>query len=190
MRLVLFPSLLLLAATAACHKEGTSAPQATVMPAAQAATPPMASPQPSTISKGKPMPSNPFEGPDGKPARLADFKGHPVLVNFWATWCGPCVRELPTLDKLAQMQAGRLTVLTISQDMEGRAKVDAFWKAHRFTTIRPWLDKSNALMLATREVSLPVSILYGADGKELWRYDGDLDWTGARAKALLAQAGV
>ncbi len=189
MRLVLFPVLVLAVATGACHKQAPSAPQATVEPAAQAApAPPPA--QASTANKGKAMPANPFEGPDGKPAKLADFKGKPVLVNFWATWCGPCVRELPTLDKLAQTQAGKLTVLTISQDMEGRPRVDPFWKAHGFTTLKPWLDKTNALMLATKEASLPVSILYGADGKEVWRLAGELDWTGTRAKALLAQAGV
>lgn len=189
MRLVLFPVLALAVAIGGCHRQAPPAPQATVEPTAQAApAPPPA--QASTANKGKAMPATPFEGPDGKPAKLADFKGKPVLVNFWATWCVPCVRELPTLDTLAQARAGKLTVLTISQDMEGRAKIDAFWKAHGFTGIKPWLDKSNALMLATKEVSLPVSILYGADGREVWRLEGDLDWSGAKAKALLAQAGV
>src|SRR5436190_3264677 len=64
--------------------------------------------------KGETAPAAEFVGPDGKPAKLADLKGKPVLVNLWATWCAPCRKELPTLDKLAA--SGVVEVLAISQD--------------------------------------------------------------------------
>src|SRR5690242_15741843 len=53
-------------------------------------------------NKAKPAPAAEFTDPDGKPVKLADFKGNPVLVNLWASWCAPCVKELPTLDRLAR----------------------------------------------------------------------------------------
>ena len=122
----------------------------------------------------------------GQKVKLAAFKGKPLLVNLWATWCVPCVRELPTLDKLARQQRN-LQVVAISEDMEG-AKVIQPFLTSRGIELHPYHDTDNGLMLAYKEASLPVSILYDAEGKELWRIAGDMDWTGPRANALLAQA--
>jgi thiol-disulfide isomerase/thioredoxin len=184
----IFLSLVASAAIAGCHRQAAPAPQATPATTAPAAATP--GPQVSTANAGKRAPDTAFEGADGISTKLSNFKGTPVLVNFWATWCAPCVREMPTLDALATAQGNKLNVLTISQDMQGHKVVDGFFKAHAYKTLKPWLDKTNALMLATREASLPVSILYDKDGKELWRVEGDMDWSGAKAKQLLAQAGI
>lgn len=185
MRLIaLFPALLL-AAAGGCHRQEPPAPQAQP-PAPEASGG-------ATIVRGtagKAAPAAAIEGPDGASVTLAAFKGQPVLLNLWATWCGPCIKEMPMLDALAKAQAGRLTVLTVSQDMEGRRVVAPFFARHRYAALKPWLDKDNKLMLQLGETGLPVSVLYDAQGKELWRVRGDLDWTGARAKALLAEAGV
>ena len=67
-----------------------------------------------------------FNDPDGKPVQLANFKGKPLLVNLWASWCAPCVKELPTLDKLAR--ASNVQVLPVSQDDGPHASVVAFLK--------------------------------------------------------------
>src|SRR6476659_6703568 len=66
--------------------------------------------------KGQPAPSVTFNDPDGGEISLADFKGTPVLVNLWASWCAPCVKELPTLDKVAQAHRidGELGVVAVS----------------------------------------------------------------------------
>lgn len=190
MRLALFPSLMLLAATAGCHRQAPPAPQASPV-YAPSATPAAASPIAlTTVNKGRSAPAAPFAGPDGATTTLAAFKGKPVLLNLWATWCVPCVREMPALEALAKREGDRLAVVTVSQDMQGRKIVDDYFKAHGFATLKPWLDKDNGLMLALREGALPVSVLYDADGKEVWRVQGDMDWSGAKAKALLAQAGV
>src|SRR6202012_4119028 len=58
--------------------------------------------------KGEAMPAMPFAQPGGAPATLASFRGHPVLVNLWATWCAPCVKELPALDSLAANSTGTM----------------------------------------------------------------------------------
>jgi thiol-disulfide isomerase/thioredoxin len=138
--------------------------------------------------KGEAAPAAIFTSPDGKPTSLADFKGKPVLVNLWATWCAPCVKELPTLDKLAQ--GGSIEVLAVSQDSGPHPSVVAFLKEHRIGALKPYQDSNMALSGAIGpETVLPTSILIGADGKEVWRYVGDLDWTSLEAAKLLAEAG-
>ena len=129
-----------------------------------------------------------FADPDGKPVTLAALKGKPMLVNLWATWCAPCVKELPTLDKLA---AGKsIDVFAVSQDSAPHASVVAFLKEHQIATLKPYQDTKMALSGALGpDTVLPTSILYDANGKEVWRYVGDLDWTSPEAAKLLSEAG-
>lgn len=140
-------------------------------------------------NKAKAAPDVTFNDPDGEPVKLADFKGKPVLVNLWATWCAPCVKELPTLDKLAK--SGAIDVVAVSQDTAPKASVVAFLKEHQIGTLKPYQDPKMALSGALGpDTVLPTSILIGADGKEVWRYVGDLDWTSPEAAKLLAEAGA
>ena len=130
-----------------------------------------------------------FMGPDGKLVTLASFTGKPVLVNLWATWCAPCVKELPTLDRLAS--GGSIEVLAVSQDSGPHASVVAFLKDHQIGTLKAYQDDKMALSGAVGpDTVLPTSILIGADGKEVWRYVGDLDWTSPEAAKLLSEAGA
>ena len=143
--------------------------------------------------KGADAPDATFNTPDGKPISLAKFKGVPTLVNLWATWCAPCVKELPTLDKLAAAHRvdGQLGVVAISQDDGPQASVDAFLKKLNVTDLGAYHDPKMALSAALGpDTVLPTTILYDANGKEVWRYVGDLDWTGPEAAKLLAEAGV
>lgn len=122
----------------------------------------------------------------GKSATLAAFRGKPVLVNLWATWCAPCVKELPTLDALAKREAGKLAVVAISQDMDA-AKVAPFVKEKGITALAVRTDPD---MHWTPRVTptLPTTILYDSAGREVWRMVGDYDWAGADAAKLLAEA--
>lgn len=139
-------------------------------------------------SKGKPAPSVVFTDPDGKAVKLADFAGKPLLVNLWASWCAPCVKELPTLDQLAR--GGTIQVLAISQDSGPHASVVAFLQGHKIATLEPYQDSKMGLSGALGpDVVLPTSILIDSKGNEVWRYVGDLDWTSAQAAKLLAEAG-
>jgi thiol-disulfide isomerase/thioredoxin len=143
--------------------------------------------------RGAPAPAAEFSTPDGKPISLAKFRGVPVLVNLWATWCAPCVKELPTLDKLAAAHRvdGALGVLAISQDDGPQASVDAFLKKLAVADLGAYHDPKSRLSAALGpDTVLPTTILYDADGKEVWRYVGDLDWTGPEAAKLLAEAGA
>lgn len=141
-----------------------------------------------TSFKGQDAPAIPFIGPDGGPATLTKFRGKPLLVNLWATWCAPCVAEMPELDKLAAREKGRLQVIVVSQDMQGRKVVDPYFAKAKFAMLQPYLDKDNVLPLALKSETLPTTVLYDAKGKELWRIYGALEWNGARASALLNDA--
>ncbi|MGN6279580.1 MAG: TlpA family protein disulfide reductase [Sphingomonas sp.] len=136
--------------------------------------------------KGDAAPTVSFLDPAGKPVTLEAFRGKPVLINLWATWCGPCVKEMPTLDALAQ--SGTVKVVAVSQDLDGAAKVTPFFKAHGFKALQPYLDPKLGLSTALG-ANLPTTILYDAQGHEVWRETGGYDWSGDAAKKLIAQAG-
>ena len=130
-----------------------------------------------------------FNDPDGRPTTLKAFAGKPTLVNLWASWCAPCVKELPTLDRLAQAQNGRLNVVAISQDMDvPHASVVAFLTTHKIAILKSYQDPKMALSGALGAEVLPTSIFYDANGREIWRYVGDQDWTSADAARLVAEA--
>lgn len=136
---------------------------------------------------GRAAPATAFEDPEGAPASLADFRGRPVLLNLWATWCAPCIAEMPTLDRLAAREGERLHVLTISQDLNGREKVEAFFAKQGYRSLETWLDPQMALMTELKADTLPTTILYDAQGREQWRVVGMEDWESGRAALLLKE---
>lgn len=137
--------------------------------------------------RGSPMVDTPFKDPDGKTMHLSDFIGKPVLVNIWATWCAPCVIEMPMLDELAAREKERLQVLVISQDIEGSAKVDPFFAKADFNELEPYTDPENGLSFGFGSGLMPTTVLYDAEGKEVWRVIGAMDWHGARAATLMEE---
>lgn len=184
--------LLAMLATAACDRKSPAPEQATtsadeVSPdEAPAAAPTAGAGRLDRSHKGEPAPAITFADPAGKPVTLAAFKGKPVLLNLWATWCAPCVKEMPTLDAAAAAAGDRLTVLAVSQDMDA-AKVAPFFGQRKFERLRPYTDAKMALSLGYG-ANLPTTILYDAAGKEVWRVTGDRDWTGTEAQKLIAEA--
>jgi thiol-disulfide isomerase/thioredoxin len=138
---------------------------------------------------GGDAPATPFLGPDDGPVALSNFRGRPLLVNLWATWCAPCVAEMPALDRLAQAQKpDGLQVLVVSQDMGGRNVVTPFFQKMKFAVLQPYLDKEMLIGAALGARGLPVTVLFDAEGKEVWRVEGPIDWTGAEAARLLKEA--
>jgi thiol-disulfide isomerase/thioredoxin len=184
-----------LLALAACDapKEATSpgggTPQAKVEQEAQAG--PMM--RPDRLIRdfaGSPAPDVALEtGPDGATETIADIlaanPGKPLLVNLWATWCAPCLKELPTLDRLAGETKGQLVIVPVSQDMEGWRAVTPAFTAEKYPNLVTRVESGMQFGAALKATGLPVTILYGPDGKEVWRYNGDLDWAGAEARALI-----
>lgn len=123
---------------------------------------------------------------DGSELALPALAGRPVLINLWATWCAPCVTEMPLLDERAQ---DGLRVVTVSQDLTGAEAVAPFFAERDFQAIEPWLDPDSTLIDHYGAGMLPISVYYDAEGREVWRVVGDLDWTGEQAAALLAEGG-
>ena len=139
--------------------------------------------KPDFSHKGEATPAVAFTDPAGKPVTLAAFKGKPLLLNLWATWCAPCVAELPTLAALAKREGTTLTMLTVSQDM--KPEVAAPFLAKRGVALPAYTDAQLGLSVAFA-ANLPTTVLYGADGKERWRVTGGMDWAGADAAKLIA----
>ena len=135
-------------------------------------------------NRGARMPDFALSDPTGKKLTSADLRGKPVLINLWATWCGPCVLEMPMLDQLAA--GGKLRVVTVSQDLQGAAKVVPFFASHKYAHLEPWLDPDNTLGDHYATGILPTTVLYDAQGREVWRMVGGHDWAGPRTAAMLA----
>jgi thiol-disulfide isomerase/thioredoxin len=125
----------------------------------------------------------------GNALDLQSLRGKPLLLNLWATWCAPCIAELPTLNELARMREGQLRVVTVSQDMANTDKVATFLTERRLDRLEAWLDPESDLIFELGAGSLPTTIFYDGEGKEVWRFVGDNDWTGEAATALLDLAG-
>jgi thiol-disulfide isomerase/thioredoxin len=192
----LLPAALCALALAGCDRQNAPAPQGKAPEAAAAASvnaQAPAEPAPSgrldRSHAGDAAPDQVFEDGEGRPIRLSAFRGRPMLVNFWATWCGPCIVEMPSLDALAARETGNLAILTVSEDLNGRRQVTDFFAEHRFQHIEPYLDGENRLMAALRVDTLPTTILFDAEGREVWRMTGAADWLGVPAAALLREAG-
>jgi len=141
--------------------------------------------------KGKPLPDVKVLDPAGKETSLRSVEQRQgfMLVNLWASWCAPCVKELPTLQKLRDSRTADLTVVPIDQDMGPQASVEAFLKEHQLD-FAAYQDPNMSLSGALGAEVLPTTILYDPRGKEVWRYVGDLDWTSAEAAKLLGEGGV
>ena len=132
---------------------------------------------------GEAAPAIVFKDARGVPVGLASFRGRPVLVNLWATWCAPCVAELPTLERAA----AQVRVVAISQDMQDGDAVPHFLEAHGAPGLVPYRDDAMAFSLGYG-ASLPMTLLFDPRGREVWRWHGGNDWGAAPAKALIAEA--
>ncbi|WP_394730996.1 TlpA family protein disulfide reductase [Altererythrobacter sp. GH1-8] len=177
---VLVPALLL----AGCDSE----PEGAVQQQEQ-----LSAPKPPLIGEvdyslsGTKMPVAVFNDTDGKQLDTAALKGKPVLLNLWATWCAPCIIEMPMLDNLADEMGDDLKVLTVSQDMAGGRVVEPFFTDRKFRNLEPWLDEANLLSRELGGALLPVTILFDANGEEVFRVTGGYHWDSEDAVAAVRE---
>jgi thiol-disulfide isomerase/thioredoxin len=172
-------------ALAACQQGTKQQNAANETAASDAANLPVSGVQ--RANKGHLGPPTTFVDANEKPTKLADFKGRPLLVNLWSITCIPCREELPTLDSLSR--TGRVRVVAVNQDSGPHASIVAFLHDHHVNSLGSYQDPKSTLSAALGPDTVwPTSILYGADGKEIWRYIGPLDWKGPEAAKLLAEA--
>jgi thiol-disulfide isomerase/thioredoxin len=126
---------------------------------------------------------------DDKPATLAVYRGRSLIINLWATWCAPCVKEMPSLAKLAAALEGEnLAVVAVSEDRGGKPTVDAFLKAHDIGGLSIYLDKTMSAMKSFGgQPMLPMTVLIDAEGREVARAYGDRDWSSPESRAEVSK---
>ena len=137
----------------------------------------------------KPLPDLEFQDADDKPLRFADYRGRALLIKFWATWCVPCVKEMPSLDRLqAMFPKDKFLVLPLSIDGASRPKVAPFYKDRKLANLGIYFDKGRKAMQGLDVSLLPTSILVDPMGRELGRLEGDADWDMPEGVALMKAA--
>jgi thiol-disulfide isomerase/thioredoxin len=125
----------------------------------------------------KPVPEIDFVDGVGKPHTLADFKGKVVLLNVWATWCGPCREEMPTLDRLqSQLGGSDFQVLALSIDQGGIQVVRDFYREIGIQHLELYIDESAEANRSLNAFGLPVTLLLDRQGRELARKLGAAEW--------------
>jgi thiol-disulfide isomerase/thioredoxin len=132
-----------------------------------------------------PAPALAFTTRDGAPKQLGDFTGKLVLVNLWATWCVPCVEEMPALDRLQAQLGDKLTILAISEDRPGESVVAPFVAQHGIQNLAIYLDPKAAATNAFGAEGLPASYLISPDGMILGKEAGVARWDDAAMLATL-----
>jgi len=132
-------------------------------------------------------PANTFYDAAGKPLRVADFKGKVVVLNLWATWCAPCVAEMPTLARLQAAYAGKpVVVAPVSVDTPNDVdKARAFIAQHPPLAFYSDPQMKLPFSLKPQAAGMPTTVIYGPDGMERGRVSGGADWSGPDARAVI-----
>lgn len=142
---------------------------------------------------GGPPPALQLKDLDGAIHRLQDYRGQVVLLNFWATWCGPCRAEMPSIERLRESMAGRpFAVLAVNVgESERLAREFAHKLPVSFTIL---LDRDTTVARAWGARILPATYVIGPDGRIRYRYFGELNWSSAavrtRIEALMERPGT
>lgn len=128
-----------------------------------------------------------FKGPEGQELDLSAFRGKTILLNVWATWCAPCVAEIPSLDRLQKEHGdARFEVVAVSQDMHS-VDAESFLKTKNIEHLAFYHDNTLGLASDVKVAGLPISIFYNANGREIARIPGEVNWQSAEVEALLRE---
>jgi thiol-disulfide isomerase/thioredoxin len=138
---------------------------------------------------GVPVPELPFTDGSGESITINAFRGRVVLINFWATWCAPCIEEMPALDRLqAKFKPEEFEIVAIALDRQGERVVRPFFDKLRLERMKLYLDASNISSRLMSVSAMPTSILVAKDGAELGRVLGPAKWDGREFERLVRRA--
>lgn len=129
------------------------------------------------FAEPKALPEIGLVGMDDAPRSLAEYRGKWVLVNFWATWCPPCVAEMPALDRAqAALSPQGIEVLALSSDRAGRGVVEPFYRRTELQHLKMWFDARGATGRALGIRGLPTTLILDRGGREVARLEGEAAW--------------
>jgi thiol-disulfide isomerase/thioredoxin len=132
-----------------------------------------------------PQPTLEFTSASGETMTLADYRGQVVLLNAWATWCPPCVAEMPSLNNLQTVRGGDdFQVVTISLDNK-KPEITEFFEKNNITALPDWHDATYEINGRLRLPGLPTTVLYNRQGREVARLSGEAVWDSEEALALI-----
>ena len=136
--------------------------------------------------------SQPFAAPtisltdsDGHTLELSELRGNLVLVNLWATWCEPCLREMPSLERLQSRLGERIAVLAVSEDRGGNKAVEPFIAKLGLKSVKIYIDPKSEVGHAFGARGLPTSFLIDREGKVLGRVEGAAEWDSTKILGVL-----
>ncbi|MBV0913236.1 TlpA disulfide reductase family protein [Anianabacter salinae] len=127
-----------------------------------------------------------FTAENGGTGSLADYEGKVILLNFWATWCAPCRKEMPSLANLqAELGGDDFEVVTIATGRNSPTGIRRFFEEEGVTGLPQHRDEKQALARDMGVLGLPVTVILNAEGQEIARLIGDAEWDSDSAKAIL-----
>ena len=139
-----------------------------------------------THAAAKALPDMALQMADGTAADLSLYRGDWLVVNYWATWCAPCRKEMPQLDALAERYQGRgVRVIALSVDRGGAQKPEKFLNELGVQHLTRLYDPSYKSARAAKLIGLPTTLLVSPEGQEIGRLAGEADWDSAGVHALL-----
>jgi thiol-disulfide isomerase/thioredoxin len=148
---------------------------------------------PDRTKLGEFVPSSPpFPAPaisltdgSGHSVELSELQGKLVLVNLWATWCEPCLREMPSLERLQSRLGERIAVLAVSEDRGGNKTVEPFIAKLGLKSVKIYIDPKSEVGHAFGAHGLPTSFLIDREGKVLGRVEGAAEWDSPKILGVL-----
>jgi thiol-disulfide isomerase/thioredoxin len=138
-----------------------------------------------TASPLLPAPAISFVDLAGNTASLSEFAGKIVLVNLWATWCEPCLREMPSLERVQSHFGDKIAVVAISEDHGGRKTVEPFIDKLGLKSVKIYLDPKSAMERAFKVQGLPTSFLIDRGGRVLGQVEGAAKWDAPKLLEVL-----
>ncbi len=132
------------------------------------------------------LPDTIFTDEKGNKLTLKAFRGKIILLNFWATWCGPCVREMPSLTRLHnELKGPDFQVIALSEDRLGWQKIRSFRNKLNLLELPLYHDVDSKMMFSVKARGLPTTLLIDREGNELGRLVGLAEWDTEEAIALM-----
>lgn len=127
-----------------------------------------------------------FLDPDGNTIKLDAFMNRIVVLNFWATWCAPCIKELPSLDRLqASLDPDQARVVLVTIDRKGTEVAQPFLKDLGIKNLTTYADLQAELAQSLGAIGLPMTVILDREGRVRGQLQGDADWDSDAAKALV-----